>query len=96
MKLDDQFHSVIFKGAEREGVFDFILTRNGNYHRMRLISFMFDSISEDVIRQHRVLLDAIKEKDTDRLISLDMAHMTKLKKETVSFRETMRQYFLDK
>lgn len=96
LKLDDQFHSVIFKGAEREGVFDFILTRNGNYHRMRLISFMFDSISEDVIRQHRVLLDAIKEKDTDRLISLDMAHMTKLKKETVSFRETMPQYFLDK
>ena len=96
LKLDDQFHSVIFKGAGREGVFDFILTRNGNYHRMRLISFMFDAISEDVIRQHRVLLDAIKDKDMESLFSLDRAHMTKLKKETVSFRETMPQYFLDK
>lgn len=96
LKLDDQFHSVIFNGAGREGVFDFILTRNGNYHRMRLISFMFDAISEDVIRQHRVLLDAIKDKDMESLFSLDRAHMTKLKKETVSFRETMPQYFLDK
>ena len=96
LKLDDQFHAVIFNGAGREGVFDFILTRNGNYHRMRLISFMFDAISEDVIRQHRVLLDAIKDKDMESLFSLDRAHMTKLKKETVSFRETMPQYFLDK
>ena len=57
---------------------------------------MFDAISEDVIRQHRVLLDAIKDKDMESLFSLDRAHMTKLKKETVSFRETMPQYFLDK
>ena len=96
LKLDDQFHSVIFKGADREGVFDFILTRNGNYHRMRLISFMFDAISEDVIRQHKVILDAIKEKDTEKLLVLDKAHMTKLKKETVSFRETMPQYFTER
>ena len=96
LKLDDQFHSIIFRGAEREGVFDFILTRNGNYHRMRLISFMFDAISEDVIRQHKLILETIKEKDTERLLSLDKAHMSKLKKEIVSFRETMPQYFLDK
>ena len=96
LKLDDQFHSVIFKGADREGVFDFILTRNGNYHRMRLISFMFDAISEDVIKQHKVILDAIKKKDTEKLLALDKAHMTKLKKETVSFRETMPQYFTEK
>ena len=96
LKLDDQFHSVIFKGADREGVFDFILTRNGNYHRMRLISFMFDAISEDVIKQHKVILDAIKKKDTEKLLALDKAHMKKLKKETVSFRETMPQYFTER
>ena len=84
LKLDDQFHSVIFKGADRQGVFDFILTRNGNYHRMRLISFMFDAISEDVISQHKVLLEAIKEKDPEKVMALDKTHMTKLKKETVS------------
>ena len=96
LKLDDQFHSVIFKGADRQGVFDFILTRNGNYHRMRLISFMFDAISEDVISQHKVLLEAIKEKDPEKVMALDKMHMTKLKKETVSFRETMPQYFIER
>lgn len=96
LKLDDQFHSVIFRGAGRSGVFDFILTRNGNYHRMRLISFMFDALSEEVIRQHKVLLEAIKNRDTERIISLDRDHMSKLKKETDSFRETMPQYFLDR
>ena len=96
LKLDDQFHSVIFKGADRQGVFDFILTRNGNYHRMRLISFMFDAISEDVISQHKVLLEAIKEKDPEKVMALDTMHMSKLKKETVSFRETMPQYFIER
>ena len=96
LKLDDQFHSVIFKGADRQGVFDFILTRNGNYHRMRLISFMFDDISEDVISQHKVLLEAIKEKDPEKVMALDKTHMSKLKKETVSFRETMPQYFIER
>ena len=96
LKLDDQFHSVIFKGADRQGVFDFILTRNGNYHRMRLISFMFDAISEDVISQHKVLLEAIKEKDPEKVMALDKMHMSKLKKETVSFRETMPQYFIER
>lgn len=96
LKLDDQFHCVIFRTAGREGVFDFILSRNGNYHRMRVISFMFDAISEDVIRQHRLLIEAARNKDTETLIALDKAHISKLKKETDSFRETMPQYFSDK
>ena len=96
LKLDDQFHSVIFKGADRQGVFDFILTRNGNYHRMRLISFMFDAISEDVISQHKVLLEAIKEKDPEKVMALDKRHMSKLKKETVSIRKTIPQYFIER
>ena len=96
LKLDDQFHSLIFRSAGREGVFDFILSRNGNYHRMRVISFMFDAISEDVIRQHRLIIDSAKNRDTEALLALDRAHISKLKKETDAFRETMPQYFSDK
>lgn len=95
LELDDIFHSFVFKGAGREGVFRFILSRNGNYHRMRVISFMFDQIASDVIESHRELLSAARERDEEKFLALDRRHMSKLITETNSFRSTMPQYFTE-
>ena len=95
LSLDDQFHAVIFRYAGREGVYDFILSRNGNYHRLRVISFMFDSIAQAVIAQHRELLEAVRRRDEELFISLDRKHMSKLTAETDSFRSSMPQYFTE-
>ena len=95
LALDDKFHSIVFREAGRSGVYDFVLSRNGNYHRMRVISFMFDAIASDVIRQHRELLEAVRKGDADLFSSLDRSHMSKLTAETNSFRSTMPQYFVE-
>ncbi|MBQ0070523.1 MAG: GntR family transcriptional regulator [Spirochaetales bacterium] len=95
LKLDDEFHKVIFKAAGREEVFNFIQSNNGNYHRMRVISFMFDNIADDVLEQHSALISAIEKDDKESLKELDRKHISKLLYETDSFRESMPQYFVE-
>lgn len=96
LSLDDEFHKTIFKTAGRERVFDFILTANGNYHRMRVISFMFDTIADGAIQQHKTLLEALEKEDFMLLKELDRKHLSKLIYETDSFRSSMPQYFIEK
>lgn len=95
LSLDDSFHRVIFSVSKRERVFDFIQSNNGNYHRMRVISFMFDNISEGAIEQHKALINLIENDEKDELKEIDRRHISKLLIETDSFRSTMPQYFTE-
>ncbi|MCF0237493.1 MAG: GntR family transcriptional regulator [Sphaerochaetaceae bacterium] len=93
MTLDSQFHKKFFTVAKRENVFHFINNNNGNYHRLRMISFYFDNLVSGVIDEHVNLLEVAKTNNYEALRDLDHKHISKLIKETISFREAMPAYF---
>lgn len=67
LDYDDQFHSVFFHGADKSLSWELIVSMSGHYRRLRLMTLWDLEISEDVIRQHRELLQNIKNNDSEKV-----------------------------
>jgi len=91
--LDNKFHGLIFKGAEKENCYTLIQTHSGNYQRIRRLSFSFDSISQGVLSEHKKLVDAFKNNQTEEAKQLDYEHINKLEAETKTLKENLHNYF---
>jgi len=91
--LDNEFHGLIFKGAEKENCYTLIQTHSGNYQRIRRLSFSFDSIAQGVLTEHGKLVEAFKNNQIEKAKHLDYEHITKLEEETRTLKENLLNYF---
>ena len=93
LALDDQMHRLLFAECKHEKVFDLVKSSSGNYHRIRLVSYLFDDILKSALDQHSLLLEALKSKDVDKLLELDRKHISKIERETAEYQKAYPQYF---
>ena len=93
LALDDQMHRLLFSECKHEKVFDLVKSSSGNYHRIRLVSYLFDDILKSALDQHSLLLEALKSKDVDKLLELDRKHISKIERETAEYQKAYPQYF---
>lgn len=93
LDLDDQMHMLLFKECKHEKVFNLMKSTSGNYHRIRMVSFLFDDILNNIVIQHRALLDALKKRNIQELLSLDRQHISKIEIETAAYQKAFPQYF---
>ncbi len=93
LDLDDQMHRLLFEACKHEKVFDLVKSTSGNYHRIRLVSYLFDDILKSALDQHNLLLGALKNKDVDKLLELDRRHISKIEVETAEYQKAYPQYF---
>ena len=93
LALDDQMHMLLFAESRHEKVFELVKNSSGNYHRIRLVSYLFDDILKSALDQHSLLLEALKSKDVDRLLELDRKHISKIEVETAEYQKAYPQYF---
>ncbi len=92
--LDDQMHKTLFEATGHEKVFDAIRNTSGNYHRIRMVSYLFDDILKNILVQHAALLQALKNGDIDKFLALDRKHISKIEIETASYQKAYPQYFV--
>ena len=75
-KLDDQFHSLIFKGHQRDNTWMTISQMAVDYHRMH-IQCGFEPSMEIMIAEHKDILSIIERKEVERVESALRDHIFK-------------------
>jgi DNA-binding GntR family transcriptional regulator len=93
INYDDAFHGVFFEAAEQELSWEVLETLCGHYYRIRLLSVWFQDIAQDIIRQHINLVNALREKTSDRARELLKDHLNQLRVEEPMLKEKFPQYF---
>lgn len=93
IKLDDQMHRLLFEACNHEKVFDDMLDRSGNNHRLRVVSFLFNNNLDMALNQHKEILEAIKSNDQYKVYELEKKHINTLESQTSDYTKSYPQYF---
>ncbi|MGP1507898.1 MAG: GntR family transcriptional regulator [Sphaerochaeta sp.] len=93
LELDNSMHRLLFLACGHERVFDSMLATSGNYHRIRMVSYLFDDIFSNAIEQHRQILKALKVGSLEEVLKLERLHISKLETETSCYQKAYPQYF---
>ena len=93
LDLDNRMHRLIFEACGHQLVFDSMLSTSGNYHRVRMVSYLFDEIFSNAIEQHKEILEALKSGDKEAVLALERKHISKMDTETSSYQKVYPQYF---
>ena len=72
--LDKEFHQIIFKGNQKENIWEAITRISTHYNRMRLLSEMRYSYDE-VIAQHVEIIEILEMKECDRVEEIVRKHI---------------------
>ncbi|MGL5329502.1 MAG: GntR family transcriptional regulator [Peptostreptococcaceae bacterium] len=72
--LDKEFHKLLFLGTNKVHIWDSITSISTHYNRMRLLSEM-KSNKEQIVNQHKVYLDMIKNKSVDGIENVIKGHI---------------------
>lgn len=72
--LDKEFHQIIFKGNQKENIWEAITRISTHYNRMRLLSEMRFSY-DDVIAQHARIIEILENKDCDQVEDIVRKHI---------------------
>ena len=67
VRIDNQFHGLIFKMADRSFAWDVIMNVTGNFNRLRVFYTEKHGIMSTVIEEHYEILKAIEEKNAEKL-----------------------------
>ena len=93
LELDNSMHRLLFEACGHEKVFDAMLATSGNYHRIRMVSYLFDEIFSNTIDQHITILNALKANSIDMVNQLESNHISKIDIETSGYQKAYPQYF---
>ncbi len=93
LDLDNAMHRTLFEESGHEMVYDSMLTSSGNYHRIRMVSYLFDEIFSNAIEQHKDILVALKSGTLDDVLKLERKHISKIDLETSGYQKVYPQYF---
>ena len=93
MELDNAMHRLLFEACGHEEVFDSMIAVSGNYHRIRMVSYLFDDIFSNAIDQHETILNALKANSMDLVMQLERNHISKMDIETSGYQKAYPQYF---
>lgn len=93
LRLDDKLHHLLYTQANCEWVWETMIAHTGNDHRIRILSYSANEIPKLVESEHEQIINAIKENDTDRLIKLEKAHLSRLYGEIVELERSFPEFF---
>ncbi|MBR6347481.1 MAG: GntR family transcriptional regulator [Spirochaetales bacterium] len=93
LELDNAMHRMFFEQCGHEKVFDAMLAVSGNYHRIRMVSYLFDEIFSNAIRQHEEILDALRSGSLENVLALERSHISKIDTEASGYQKAYPQYF---
>jgi DNA-binding GntR family transcriptional regulator len=90
---DQAFHRAIFAAAGREGLWDLIVQRSGNNDRIRNLHLVVPGRLEQIVSDHRAILEAIIGGDIDGADAAVRLHLSRALATIDEVREKHPQYF---
>ncbi len=92
-RADDELHHLFYSEVGLDNLWSIVDAHTGNDKRIRMLSYADASIIEGVKAQHRALVDAIKEKDPEKVLIVEKMHLEKVSREIKDFEEQYPAYF---
>lgn len=92
-KLDEEFHSVIAKGANKSRVWSVIQLMNSHLNRVRLLSLASNFNWDTILFQHGEILKAIKQKDPELAAEVMEQHLKLVTVDQDELKKTYPDYF---
>ena len=93
-RTDDELHHLFYAEVELENLWLIVDAHTGNDKRIRMLSYSEQSIIDGVRAQHRALVDAIREKDLEKVLSVERMHLEKVSREIKDFEAQYPAYFV--
>lgn len=90
---DDQWHKYISEVAQRPLAWETVMSVNGHYNRIRILTTHIDAVSESVIQQHRKILALLEEGRAGDARDEIIDHVTKLNLEKIDLVRLYPDYF---
>jgi DNA-binding GntR family transcriptional regulator len=92
-QYDNMFHKTFFN--DQTVAWDVLENSSGHYQRVRLLTIWLLDIVKDLVTEHETLLQAVKEKDSERALALLESHLHKLDTEEDMLKRLFPDYFTD-
>ena len=93
IEYDDLFHKSIFEGAGQKLSWDLTENFSGHYFRVRMLSIWQHGIADNIVTQHKELLDALKQHDLNMSKERLESHLLKLNDEKEMLLTRFPDYF---
>lgn len=95
MELDNEFHKMIFSMTKKERIYAMKNTMMIHYDRVRTLTLV--AVKDiKIVNDHRLMLEAIKEKDAEKAAALVKKHLSRYHIEEEELREKYPEYFKPK
>lgn len=94
LELDEGFHEIIFEGCDKLQTWKFIDLVNTQYKRIRLLSFTVEDVIKNLIEQHTMIYEAIRDHDQEKAYKIITNHIQKLIMEQKDLKLKYPGYFM--
>lgn len=94
LELDEGFHKIIFEGCDKLQTWRFIDMVNTQYKRIRLLSFTVEDVIKNLIEQHAMIYEAIRDHDQEKAYKIITNHIQKLIMEQKELKLKYPGYFM--
>lgn len=94
LELDENFHKIIFEGCDKAQTWKFIDMVNTQYKRIRLLSFTVEDVIKNLIEQHTMIYEAIRDHDQEKAYKIITNHIRKLISEQQELKKKYPGYFM--
>ncbi|HWR09500.1 GntR family transcriptional regulator [Sporomusa sp.] len=94
-ELDETMHGLIFKGCKKSRTWNMLHLMNAHYNRVRILNLKVKEFEwEQLLKQHRALVDAIRDHDVDLGKKTIDLHLNKVVVDLEHLRNEQGHYFL--
>ena len=94
MELDNAFHKAMYKIANKMQCHFVVSTMNIHYDRFRELR-LHTSDPANIIADHKAILEAIKEKNSEKAKDLVLKHLNRLYTDEMEIRKKYPDYFIE-
>lgn len=95
LDLDNEFHHTFYQLTHHDQVWNWINQFNVSFNRYRFLSLKVKELSwKRLIQDHKEILEAVKNKDINKVIKLTKSHLDLVPKEQQLVIDTFPDYFV--
>ena len=92
--LDNEFHQKLFSIANKNQTYHLMESMMIHFDRVRMIRLHTNSEVRELLDDHRTILEAIKQKDKNKAVSLMTMHLSRYKVDEEIVRQLSPEYFV--
>lgn len=92
LKLDNEFHRILFFIADKKLTYNLIKDSIKHFNRVRIFN-MLEMDRNRTLLEHKNILEYIREKNTKKLLPLIESHLTHVKDDMVFLKSKFPEYF---